>query len=107
MLAVPPMLEPVQDPTPACRGDRQAGHRGGHDVSYRAPAARAGIRQEAYLGFSALGLVYLAGKGEEPAAAPAKRGSEAWAMAKDTKFALAQSCRLPTRFSDPDTIDLC
>jgi hypothetical protein len=53
---------------------------------------RAAIRQEPYLGFSTLGDVYLAGKGEQPTAAPAAPAS-GWSTAerewqqygKDTK----------------------
>jgi formylglycine-generating enzyme required for sulfatase activity len=53
---------------------------------------RAAIRQEPYLGFNALGDIYLAGKVEPPAAAPVKPPSqvrqsdaaEAWNATKDT-----------------------
>src|SRR5262245_25184664 len=49
---------------------------------------RAAIRQEPYLGFSALGDVYLAGKGEQPTAAIAPQklseAGEAWTVVKDT-----------------------
>src|SRR3974377_245240 len=49
---------------------------------------RAAIRQEPYLGFSALGNVYLAGKAE-PAAAPVtpqrmSEAAEAWTVVNDT-----------------------
>jgi formylglycine-generating enzyme required for sulfatase activity len=50
---------------------------------------RAAIRQEPYLGFNALGDIYLAGKGEQPAAAPPSpqrlsEPAEAWTVVKDT-----------------------
>src|SRR5262249_49713867 len=49
---------------------------------------RAVIRQEPYLGFSALGDVYLAGKGEQPTAAIAPQklseAGEVWTVVKDT-----------------------
>src|SRR5262245_8167224 len=57
-------------------------------MSAPAPAVRAAIRQEPYLGFSALGDVYLAGKGEQPTAAIAPQklseAGEAWTVVKDT-----------------------
>jgi formylglycine-generating enzyme required for sulfatase activity/uncharacterized caspase-like protein len=50
---------------------------------------RAAIRQEPYLGFNMLGDIYLAGKGEQPAAAPStpqklSEAAEAWTLVKDT-----------------------
>jgi hypothetical protein len=45
---------------------------------------RAAIRQEPFLGFNALGDVYLAGRGENPAAAPMSEAAQAWAAVRET-----------------------
>jgi formylglycine-generating enzyme required for sulfatase activity len=70
---------------------------------------RAAIRQEPYLGFNALGDVYLAGK-VEPAAAPAtpqrlSEAAEAWDRTKDTTSVAALEVFL-TRFKDTYYADL-
>ena len=46
---------------------------------------RAAIRQEPYLGFNALGDIYLAGRGERPTATPASEAERAWAAARDAR----------------------
>jgi formylglycine-generating enzyme required for sulfatase activity len=65
---------------------------------------RAAIRQEPYLGFSALGDVYLAGKGTKPAEPPPtgarlSEAAEAWDRTKDTtNIAILEA--FITRFKD-------
>src|SRR5262249_4540326 len=71
---------------------------------------RAAIRQEPYLGFSALGDVYLAGKEvkpPEPAPTPARlsEAAEAWAAAKDTA-SIAVLEALIARYKDTFYADL-
>jgi formylglycine-generating enzyme required for sulfatase activity len=71
---------------------------------------RAVIHQEPYVGFSALGNVYLAGKGEQPTAAPITQlklseAAEAWDRTKDTTSIAALEAFL-ARFKDTYYADL-
>src|SRR5262249_5341026 len=71
---------------------------------------RAAIRQEPYLGFSALGDVYFGGKSELPAATPPtsqrlSEAAEAWTIVKDTTSIAALEAFI-ARFKDTYYADL-